>query len=395
MQQPHHAVAASFADVLRHSSDEIVRRWLARITDRVAVEAEDIFPSQDLLDHIPLLIEGVAAYLEDPAEEISIDTPVVIKAMELGRLRHSQGFNARQILWEFEVLGGVILNRLKEEVFENPNPPTVADFVGAAHLLFRALSVIERATMVEYLNRADEVVREREERLRSFNRALSHEIRNEIGAILGAARLLDEPFVRHDAEQHGRFVHMVLNNAERMGRLVDNLIELSQIEGDSRSQSNVLLTHAVHEVARQLRAFAETHQVDVHIDPDMPEVEVSAAAVELCLSNLISNAVKYHDPAKTDRWVRVSARLDRISSSHAMVRLEVRDNGRGVPEAARDRLFERFYRAQDGDAVQGTGLGLSLVRDTVESMGCRTWAEFPADETVFVFTLPARREGDA
>lgn len=78
--------------------------------------------------------------------------------------------------------------------------------------------------------------------------------------------------------------------------------------------------------------------------------------------------------------------------------VRVRDNGIGVPEAARPRLFERFFRAHDETVteVEGTGLGLSIVRETVESLGGRVWAEFPDDRrTVFAFALPSRRLDDA
>jgi len=75
----------------------------------------------------------------------------------------------------------------------------------------------------------------------------------------------------------------------------------------------------------------------------------------------------------------------------------VRDNGRGVPEAARAQLFDRFFRAHESvlPDVEGTGLGLSLVRDVVESLGGRVWAEHPGEGVVFGFALPCRRMADA
>jgi signal transduction histidine kinase len=79
-----------------------------------------------------------------------------------------------------------------------------------------------------------------------------------------------------------------------------------------------------------------------------------------------------------------------------VVTVEVRDNGIGVPEAARERLFERYFRAHESllPAVEGTGLGLSLVRETAEAFGGRVWAEHPGEGTVFAFTLPCRRSSD-
>src|SRR5262245_60069961 len=93
-------LAAPLAERLRASKHSLVLQWLARIEDRVSIPAGHVFPTHDLLDNVPLLVDGIADYLEDPADEISTDMPVVGKAMELGALRHKQGFDAYQILKE-------------------------------------------------------------------------------------------------------------------------------------------------------------------------------------------------------------------------------------------------------------------------------------------------------
>jgi signal transduction histidine kinase len=76
--------------------------------------------------------------------------------------------------------------------------------------------------------------------------------------------------------------------------------------------------------------------------------------------------------------------------------VRVRDNGLGVPDRERERLFERFFRAEDArtSGVEGTGLGLSIVRDTVESIGGRAWAEFETQGSTFAIALPCRRNED-
>jgi signal transduction histidine kinase len=121
--------------------------------------------------------------------------------------------------------------------------------------------------------------------------------------------------------------------------------------------------------------------------------------VELCLTNYVSNAIKYADPAKDERWVRVTGEMTLPTPAReGELVVRVHDNGRGVPVEARPRLFEQFYRAH-GDQVthvEGTGLGLNIVQETVASLGGRTWAEFPDEGgSVFAFSLPSRRAEDA
>ena len=260
-----------------------------------------------------------------------------------------------------------------------------------SHRLFRAIAVIEQATTSHYLRVTNERVNEREERLRRFNRMVSHELKNRVGAVLGAGELIQEEWLP-DEERH-KFAGIVLQNARALQQVLENLTELSRLDPESRRQRNIMLREAVSEVLRQQRELLRAHDVELIVE-ELPAVEVNAAAVELCLSNYISNAVKYSSPSRKDRWVRVAARLDAedggSSATHLTVFVE--DNGVGIAPEQRERLFSRFYRAEGtAHAVEGTGLGLSLVRETLEAMGGRAWAEFPGDKTVFAFSMPCRR----
>jgi signal transduction histidine kinase len=129
----------------------------------------------------------------------------------------------------------------------------------------------------------------------------------------------------------------------------------------------------------------------------LPAIEVNAAAVELSLSNLLSNAIKYADRSKSERWVAVDAKVEDEVRGVNRLTVRVRDNGIGVPSEGRMHLYERFFRAHatTNPDIEGTGLGLSLVRDTIKALGGETWAEFaPEGGSVFAFSLPCRRGED-
>jgi len=388
-------LAVVLAERLRDERDRLTQRWLDRISDRVTIHPNRIFPTNDLLNHVPLLITGIAAYVEDPTQPVSADTPVIAKAMELGALRHSQGFDEYELLKEYEIFGGILYSFLASAVDDIDMPCSRSELILCAHRLYHAISLIQQATTIQFLALMKERIREGEERLRAFNRTLTHELRNRIGATMGAGQLLQMPEIR-DAERE-RLVGIIVRNMESMRVALDNLLELTHLSGDSRQQRHVLLPRAAAEVVRQLRELARSRQVRVVIDESLPDVEVNAAAVELCLTNFVSNALKYADDAKSERWVTISGRIEPADNdAPARVVVHVRDNGLGVDESQRHRLFERFFRAgiETVTGVEGTGLGLSIVRETVGSLGGRAWAEFPEGETVFAFSLPVRRAGD-
>ena len=91
-------LAPALAASIRDARMELTSRWLERIQARVTLEPNQVFPTDELLDHVPLIIDGIAAYLEHPSQEVAADAPVIGKAMELGALRHAQGFDEYQIL---------------------------------------------------------------------------------------------------------------------------------------------------------------------------------------------------------------------------------------------------------------------------------------------------------
>jgi len=222
---------------------------------------------------------------------------------------------------------------------------------------------------------------------------------NRVGAIQGAYSLLREPWV--DEGERGRFIEMIGDNAAGIHDVLEDLISLSRLDGNARQQKNVLLPAAAAEAVRQLRQLARARDVAVRLSSDLPRVEVNAAAVELCLTNYVSNAIKYSDPSKAERWVEIRSRLDHARSDDACPELivEVVDNGLGVPDEARGQLFDQFFRGHTEDVVsgvEGTGLGLSIVRETVEMLGGRAWAEsVDSGGSVFAFSLPCRRGTDS
>lgn len=386
-------LAAALAERLRVSKHDLTTRWLDRISERVALDVNRVFPSEELLDHVPLLIDGIADYLEEPAVEVSVDAPVISKAMELGALRYAQGFDAYEILKEYEILGGILFTHLANEADAISEPCPKSELLACGQRLFRAIALIQQTTTTHFLRLAADQVHEREERLRAFNRVVSHEIKNRIGTILGASDIMHD-FPDMLSDKRSKFVEIVRRNARAMKSAVENVLAVGRSNNDPRQQRNVPLRSAIQEATRQVRDAAQAARVDIRVSPELGDLEVNAAAVELCLANYLSNAIKYADVSQPECWVDITATSGSSPSGTPELVIRVRDNGLGVPLEKRESLFKRFFRAHETlTDVEGTGLGLSIVHETAESFGGRAWAEFPPQGSVFAFSLPRRRTG--
>ncbi|HET9011576.1 MAG TPA: histidine kinase dimerization/phospho-acceptor domain-containing protein, partial [Gemmatimonadaceae bacterium] len=255
-------LATVLAGELRAARTEVVRRWLDRIVARVQIDQNAVFPTDELLDHVPLLVDGIAAYLESCGVSVDEQLSVEAKAMELGALRHAQGFDAYQILKEHEILAGIIFAFMGESLARvNPADAPAADVALVWRRAAEAIDEVRQATMTHFLRVSAEQVRQREERLRRFNRMVSHELKNRVGAIRGASALLAEPWL--EPSQRERFLRIIAQNGEGLQRVLENLTALSRLEGESRQHRNVLLPAAAAEVVRQLRDAAKLGNVQV------------------------------------------------------------------------------------------------------------------------------------
>jgi signal transduction histidine kinase len=389
------ALAATLSDNLRTAKQELVTQWLDRISARVAISTKRVFPTHELLNHVPLLIEGIAGYLKRPERDIDSKAPVVAKAMELGALRHAQGFDAYELLKEYEMLGEIIFDFLADTADQMPEEVPRRHFLACWQRVSQAIELIRQATVSHFLRLSAAQINDRENRLRKFNRTVAHELKNKIDAISNASTILAESWT--DQAQRSEFEAIIAKNANGLKHVLSNLESLSRTQADARHCRNVLLPEAANEAVRELQEAAKAKGVDVRV-VELPGIEVDAATVELCLMNYVSNGIKYSDSAKGERWVAIEATVEGPDNEHDReVVIRVSDNGIGVPADRREQLFQEFYRAH-GDTVtgaDGTGLGLSIVRETVESIGGRAWAEFPDDAgSVFAFAIPARRTDD-
>jgi len=375
------ALEAHLGGELHRRSAELTRLWLDRLTARLDVHPRRIFPSDTLLNDMPEVLRAVSDYLCSGGD-IGTEQIVRDEMTKLARLRREQGYDIDEILAEFEILGKILYDALREEArkFGRKVSPDYAVEVGER--LYRALMAITTITATTFREEGFQDRRERARLLGSFGRDLAHELRNRLSTAETALHLLGEENL--DAPTRERVLLALRRTVKRIEGVADDVHALAIAQGsEETAQGRRLALRALfEETVAELRGMAEEKGVRIEAQEMVPDVQVDATRVELALINLIGNAVKYSDPAKEDRWVRVSVQRD-----DRYWRIEVEDNGVGIPDGMQQRVFEQFVRAHPGIA-EGSGLGLAIAREAVEQMGGRIWLESQTGVgTTFAFTV--------
>ena len=391
--------AENYADVVsqRVSAERSVlaARWLNRLNELLLVEPNAVFPSDQLLDHIPTLIAEIAAYVKAPAdEEIATNAAVIDKARELGSLRHEQRASVHQLLREYEILGELLEGFVIDETERLALHPTPAECLEVLRRMTRATRTLMRTTVDTFVSQYTTTIQERNERIKNFNRMASHELRTPIGTLLFASAMLNTDVIQLDSDRVARIASTISSSAERLSRLVTNLERLSRLTDplDMPSQQEVDLQALAAEVVRQVDEMATARDVVIRINvAEVPPLLIDSARLELVLLNLVSNAIKYCDPSKPDRFIEVAASL----TSAEMCAIIVRDNGLGIAEQDQTAIFDRFFRAHShldhALGVTGTGLGLAIVAECVRELDGSIRCESSLGSgTTFLISVPSR-----
>jgi signal transduction histidine kinase len=236
-----------------------------------------------------------------------------------------------------------------------------------------------------------------ERRVEAMRRDFIANVGHELKTPLGALAVLAETLADHagDPEIAGRLATRLGNEAHRLSKLLEDILDLSQAEalGGAGFQP-VSIEDLLDDVAGPAAERADAFGVALRIDAAPPGAVVAGDRRQLrsMLLNLVDNAVKYSDAATIESAPRVWVRC-RIEGDQVV--LEVEDEGIGIPEGHLDRIFERFYRVDRGRsrATGGTGLGLSIVRNVALNHGGRVAVESQvARGSTFRVFLPCWRE---
>jgi two-component system sensor histidine kinase KdpD len=247
----------------------------------------------------------------------------------------------------------------------------------------QAALAIERVNLAEDVDRAKRAA-ERDQLRSALLTSISHDLRTPLASILGAASSL-QTLSGIDATDRAELLSTIQEEAERLNRFIANLLDMTRLESGAVEPNMELLDIAevVGSVLRRAEKILIDHRIETRIAKNLPMLRVDPVLFEQVLFNLLDNAAKY---APSQTTIRIESWRDGDK-----IRLQIIDEGDGIPAGDLDRVFDKFYRVRKSDRQRaGTGLGLSICRGFVEAMGGTIEAGNRHDRpgAVFAITLP-------
>ena len=241
---------------------------------------------------------------------------------------------------------------------------------------------IERTQLADEAQRAQ--VEAETERLRAaLLSTVSHDLRTPLAVITGATSSLLEGRTTLDAATRDDLTRTAYEEAERLNRLVGNLLDMTRLEAGAVQVRKEWqpLEEVVGAALTRLDTPLQDRQVTIRLPPDLPLVPLDSVLIEQVLINVLENALKY-TPASSPIEIAAWASPDAVT-------VEVADRGPGLPDEDTLRIFDKFYRVTRAGTSSGIGLGLAICRGMVEAHGGRIWAQNRSGGGVaFRFTLP-------
>jgi two-component system sensor histidine kinase KdpD len=358
-------VASTMAEVARSRAIEADRRRTE--ADLAAILSRELLGSGDTRRALGGASHRLAVALELPSATIELGA---VEADERRRALALHDSGGRQIatLLVPRALSEELSIRLQTRI-----KPTLEAILAVA---LRRDELQAEAVETAALRRSDDVKT-------ALLRAVSHDLRTPLTAIVAAGHALSTPSLTE--EDRADLSAGVIAEGERLADLVEKLLDLSKLQaGGAAPRREWVSIDDVIEAARQ--ALPSGDAVRVALDPDLPEIRADAAQLERVLANLLENASRYS--------AEVSVNAHR-SGQQLMV--SVVDQGPGIGAAERERIFEPFYRGAGASTGSGpwtgSGLGLAIARGFVEAGGGSIHVDsLPGQGTSFVISLPLEQE---
>lgn len=261
--------------------------------------------------------------------------------------------------------------------FDDDDRALLGSLADQAALALERVRLTNEAARAEALSQSDELKS-------ALLASVSHDLRTPLATIKTSVSSLLEPGVEWEPEARAEFLQAIDEETDRLTRMVGNLLDLSRIEGGALRpdrdwyDARDLVQRLVERLGPRARATG--HQLTAEIADTVTLGFFDYVEVDQILANLVENAMKYTPSGS-------SIVVETVTIPQGL-RFAVRDTGPGIAPAAREKVFEKFYRAENARGKQGTGIGLTISRGLVEAHGGQIWIESSAETgTSVIFTI--------
>ncbi|HZU68640.1 MAG TPA: ATP-binding protein [Ktedonobacteraceae bacterium] len=250
-------------------------------------------------------------------------------------------------------------------------------FLEQASTMIEQASLRQETMQVEVLRRTDAL-------RTALLSSVSHDLRTPLASIKAAASSLQQEDMQWDEEARRSFANTIEREADRLNRLVENLLDMSRIEAGALKPEKewYSITALIQDVVGRLQPLLQTREIRASLPADLPPVKIDYLYIDQVLTNLLENATRYTPP---DSPIDLSTAV-----KNNFILVSVADRGPGIPAGERERIFDKFYRILGSQRdTRGSGLGLAVSRGLIEAHGGRIWVEArEGGGSVFRFTLP-------
>ena len=376
------ALSAYLAEDIHREADRLVEVWIQEILEHGSIRPARMLPKEAIRDHIPQVIRGIADTLRTPSDIWLIDGTVRTHA----RLRFDQGYDIEELFLEYQALTRLVTERMLLALERFPGHPDPIEVARTFARLTQGLATISERTAGTYRQTEARNQRELHGQLEEYIRTITHELKQPLNAITAGAGMLEEQSRDTLGDRSTEYLRVIRNGIERAVSLIDDIRTLALVEQSQQDDAWASLDSSVSLILRQVSELAQKAGVRIEVPKPLPSIDVDATRFEIAFVNLLTNAIKYADPEKDERWVRVEVSPLDGDEVHRW-RVDVTDNGLGIPQGMQAQIFERRFRAHPG-VGEGTGLGLAISRQVIEQVGGRIWFESePGRGSSFHFTV--------
>ncbi len=357
------ATAVSMDDVLRTAVDQIERIF--------QVDVAVMLPSAGTLSNQP----HECSTMQVDEKEYSVALWVFEHGKTAGRFTETLPLSSAQffpLLTPNRTVGVIGIRFRRDERLSVEEAALLEMFVNQIAL------GIERELLDEAAQQSA-MLRESERLYTTLLNSISHELRTPIASIKGAASSL---VTAQGADDRSALTHDIQSAADRLNRLVENLLDMSRLESGRLQLKRDWcdLGEIVGVAVSNFEACADDHKIEIRVQPNLPLIQVDFILIEQVLVNLLENACRYSPPG---RPIQISVEQDNWA-----ILMHIDDEGSGIPSDKLEAVFEKFYRLP-GTPTGGTGLGLSISRGLIEAHGGTLRAENRREGgTRFMIRLP-------